>query len=143
MIDRFGPLPDDVRQLLKLIGIKVLCRRAHVEKVEAGPKGVIIAFRDNSFANPEGLVRYLAEQGPEAKVRPDMKIVFMRDFDSADQRLEGTRVILRTLVGIAEAKQASKQDNKQDSRQDNKPRIKPHTPAAGPLTSQHNRPRKT
>jgi hypothetical protein len=75
----------------------------------------------------------------------------MRDFDSADQRLEGTRVILRTLVGIAEAKQASKQeskqeskqDSKQDSRQDNKQRTKPHTPAAGLLTPQHNRPRKT
>ena len=63
MIDRFGPLPPEVGQLMKLAAIKALCRRAHVEKVEAGPKGVIIAFRDNSFANPQGLVRYVTEQG--------------------------------------------------------------------------------
>ncbi|HEV2571039.1 MAG TPA: transcription-repair coupling factor [Beijerinckiaceae bacterium] len=102
MIDRFGPLPEEVEQLMKLISIKTLCRRAHVEKVDAGPKGVIIAFRDNSFANPQGLVRYVAEQGSDAKVRPDMRIVFMRDFDNASERLEGTRLIMRTLVAIAE-----------------------------------------
>jgi transcription-repair coupling factor (superfamily II helicase) len=107
LIDRFGPLPDEVKQLLKLVSIKALCRRAHVEKVEAGPKGVIIGFRENSFANPQGLVRFVAEQGSEAKVRPDMRIVFIRDFELPEQRLEGTRLILRTLVGLAEKKKAA------------------------------------
>ena len=104
MIDRFGPLPEEVEQLLKLMSIKALCRRAHVEKVDAGPKGVIVAFRDNAFANPQGLVRYVTQQGSEAKVRPDMKIVFIRDFDTTDERLEGTRLIMRTLAAIAEKK---------------------------------------
>ncbi|MBK9083081.1 MAG: transcription-repair coupling factor [Rhizobiales bacterium] len=102
MVDRFGPAPSEVRQLLKLVSIKALCRRAHVEKVDAGPKGVIVAFRDNSFANPQGLVRFVSGEGPRAKVRPDMRIVFMRDWDTPDERLEGARQILRTLVGIAE-----------------------------------------
>ncbi len=106
MIDRFGPAPDEVRQLLKLVSIKALCRKAHVEKVDAGPKGVIVAFRDNSFANPQGLVRFVSAEGPRAKVRPDMKIVFMRDWETPDQRLEGSRQILRTLAGIAAKKAA-------------------------------------
>ena len=106
MIDRFGPLPPEVGQLMKLAAIKALCRRAHAEKVEAGPKGVIIAFRDNSFANPQGLVRYVTEQGSRAKVRPDMRLVFVRDFANPAERLEGTRQILRTLVAIAEKKAA-------------------------------------
>jgi transcription-repair coupling factor (superfamily II helicase) len=107
LVDRFGSLPDEVNQLLKLVSIKALCRRAHVERVEAGPKGVIIGFRDNSFANPQGLVRFVAEQGREAKVRPDMRLVFIRDFEKPEARLEGTRVILRTLVGLAEKKKAA------------------------------------
>jgi transcription-repair coupling factor (superfamily II helicase) len=102
LIDRFGPLPEEVGDLLKLVAIKALCRRAHVEKVEAGPKGVIVGFRDDSFANPAGLVRFVAEQGNDAKVRPDMRVVFMRDFETIEARLEGTRQILRTLVGLAE-----------------------------------------
>ena len=106
MIDRFGPLPSEVEQLMKLVSIKMLCIRAHVEKIEAGPKGVVVAFRDNSFANPAGLVRFVAQQGSEAKVRPDMRVVFIRDFDTPAERLEGARVLMRALVGIAEKKAA-------------------------------------
>jgi len=106
MIDRFGPIPPEVEQLLEIVAIKALCRRAHVEKVDAGPKGVILSFRDNLFADPAGLVRYVAEQGASAKVRPDMRIVFIREFETMKQRLAGTRRILRALVGIAEKKSA-------------------------------------
>ncbi len=106
MVDRFGPTPPEVEQLLKIVAIKALCRRAHVEKVDAGPKGVIVAFRDNLFADPAGLVRYVSEQRSFAKVRPDMKIVFVREFDTLQERLEGTREILRALAAIAEKKKA-------------------------------------
>ncbi len=93
--------------MLKIVSIKALCRRANIEKVDAGPKGLILSFRDNAFTNPEGLVRYVAEQGSLAKVRPDMRIVFIRDFDTAEERLAGTSVILRSLVQIAERKKAA------------------------------------
>ncbi|WP_395666655.1 transcription-repair coupling factor [Methylocella sp.] len=106
MIDRFGPPPPEVGQLLKLVAIKALCRKAHVETVDAGPKGVVISFRDNSFADPQGLVRYVAAQGSEAKVRPDMKIVFARDFEKIEARLEGVRRIMRDLAAIAVKKAA-------------------------------------
>ncbi len=92
--------------MLKVVAIKALCRSAHVEKVDAGPKGVIVAFRDNHFANPAGLVRFVSEQGSRAKVRPDMRVVFIREFEAMKERLEGTRRILRTLVAIAEKKAA-------------------------------------
>jgi transcription-repair coupling factor (superfamily II helicase) len=106
LIDRFGPLPSEVGQLLKVMAIKVLCRRANVEKVDGGPKGIIVSFRDNSFANPAALVSYVAEQGSFAKVRPDMKIVFIRDVEDPDERLKATATILRNLVRIAERKAA-------------------------------------
>ncbi len=96
------PYPVLLAQLVKLS----IVPKAHVEKVEAGPKGVIVAFRDNSFANPAGLVRFVAEQGSRAKVRPDMKIVFAGDFDETHERLEGARRILRTLVALAQKKAA-------------------------------------
>jgi transcription-repair coupling factor (superfamily II helicase) len=101
MVDRFGKAPPEVEQLLKIVAIKALCRRAHVEKVDAGPKGVIVAFKDNLFADPAGLVRFIAEQGSRAKVRPDQKIVFVRDFGSLKERLDGVRNLLRTLAAIA------------------------------------------
>jgi transcription-repair coupling factor (superfamily II helicase) len=105
LADRFGPMPSEVKQLLEIAAIKALCRRANVEKIDAGPKGVVLAFRDNSFANPDGLVMHIArEEGPNAKVRPDMKIVFKREWASVNARLKGTAKLLRELVKIAEAK---------------------------------------
>jgi transcription-repair coupling factor (superfamily II helicase) len=107
LTDRFGERPPEVDQLLRLMSIKALCRRANVEKVDAGPKGVVISFRDNAFANPNGLVRYIADQGSFAKVRPDMRILFQRDFERPDDRLKGTSVILKNLARLAETKQAA------------------------------------
>jgi transcription-repair coupling factor (superfamily II helicase) len=107
LIDRFGPMPKEIDHLLRIVAIKILCRRANVEKIEAGPKGAVLSFRDNSFANPEGLIAFIREQGRDAKVRPDMKVVFLDEWESADERLAGTTAILRNLVRIAERAKAA------------------------------------
>jgi transcription-repair coupling factor (superfamily II helicase) len=107
MVDRFGPSPEEVDHLLKIVTIKALCRRANVEKIDAGPKGAVLSFRDSSFANPEGLVAFIREQGRDARVRPDMKVVFFDDWEKPEQRLKGTTQILRRLVQIAERAKAA------------------------------------
>jgi transcription-repair coupling factor (superfamily II helicase) len=107
MTDRFGPLPEEVEHLLQIVAIKSLCRRANVEKIEAGPKGAVISFRDNTFANPEGLIAYIRDQGHDARVRPDMKVVLFDDWEKPEQRLKGTSLILRRLVSIAERAKAA------------------------------------
>ena len=73
LVDRFGTLPEEVEHLLKIVAIKGLCRRANVEKIDAGPKGAVLAFRDNTFANPEGLIAFISKQGAAARVRPDRR----------------------------------------------------------------------
>ena len=72
LIDRFGPLPQEVRHLLDIVEIKGLCRQAGIEQIDAGPKGAVIAFRNKSFANPEGLDRLHPQGGQagEAAARP-------------------------------------------------------------------------
>jgi transcription-repair coupling factor (superfamily II helicase) len=102
LVDRFGKLPEEVETLLKVVAIKSLCRRANVERIEAGPKGAVIAFRDNKFENPEGLLKWIAENAPFAKVRPDQKMVWFEDWDDIATRLKGTRELLQNLVTIAE-----------------------------------------
>ncbi|AXS40495.1 transcription-repair coupling factor [Breoghania sp. L-A4] len=105
LIDRFGPLPGEVEHLLKIVFIKALCRQAHVEKIDAGPKGIVIAFRKNEFPNPAGLISYVTEQGVLAKIRPDQKIVLSRDWPDAEERLKGAAVILSKLVKLAQISQ--------------------------------------
>ena len=106
LIDRFGPMPEEVEHLLKIVFIKALCFRANIERLDAGPKGVVLHFRNREFANPAGLVRYIGEQGSLAKIRPDQSVVFMRDWPTAEKRLAGAAVIVTQLVRLVE-KQAA------------------------------------
>jgi transcription-repair coupling factor (superfamily II helicase) len=102
LVDRFGPLPEEVDYLLQVVAIKALCRRANVERIEVGPKGAVLAFRDGVFSNPEGLISYIAKHPEGARVRPDMKVVFFDEWDAPKARLKGAMGILRALVSIAE-----------------------------------------
>ncbi len=101
MIDRFGPLPPEVENLLKVVTIKVHCRMANAEKVDAGPKGAVIAFRNNEFPNPAGLVRFISQQVASVKLRPDHKLVVRRDWEVAPKRIEGLGSLMKTLSKIA------------------------------------------
>jgi len=101
LADRFGRLPEEVRHLLEVVAIKLMCRAANVASIDAGPKGALIGLRDGRFANPEALVQWITSQRSRAKLRPDMKIVIMRDWDSPEHRLKGSRQIMGDLVKLA------------------------------------------
>jgi transcription-repair coupling factor (superfamily II helicase) len=105
--DRFGVLPDEVRYLFKIAAIKAYCRRANVEKVDAGPKGVVITFRENKFAQPDRLVYFIRQHGQAARVRPDMKVVFFQEWETPEERLTGTTEILLQLANLAEDRKAA------------------------------------
>jgi transcription-repair coupling factor (superfamily II helicase) len=107
LVDRFGPLPQEVEHLLQVVAIKALCRRANVERIEVGPKGAVLSFRDNIFNNPEGLIAYIAKHPEGARVRPDMKVVFFDEWETPPARLKGAAGILRTLASIAERAKAA------------------------------------
>ena len=103
LIDRFGKLPEEVEHLLKIVAIKRLCRIALVEKIDAGPKGATISFRNNLFSNPAGLIRLITEHAGTMKVRPDQKVVVARDWPDAEDRLKGTQALLKQIAKLAEA----------------------------------------
>ena len=109
LTDRFGKLPEEVENLLQVVSLKRACREAGVEKLDAGPKGMVIGFRGNAFANPAGLVNWLAGKGGklggQVRLRPDHKLAIVRDMDLAT-RLRNAREVLDSLgriVGQAKA----------------------------------------
>ncbi len=100
LIDRFGGLPTEVDNLLGVVALKRACRDAGVEKLDAGPKGMVLTFRRNAFSNPAGLVRWLSSKGGLIRLRPDHKLAISRDMDVAT-RLRFARDTLGALVKIA------------------------------------------
>ncbi|MGN7712153.1 transcription-repair coupling factor [Agrobacterium radiobacter] len=101
MIDRFGPLPKEVQHLLKIVYIKSLCRIANVEKLDAGPKGVVVQFRNKEFPNPAALVGYIGKQGTTAKIRPDHSLFLTRDLPTPEKRLTGAAMVMTQLAELA------------------------------------------
>ncbi len=101
LIDRFGPLPLETQNLLEVVYLKSLSRQAGVDKVDVGPKGVLISFYKNTFKNPDRLIHHIVDQKGTAKIRPDQKIVYMRSFSTPKASLAGTAKILEDLVDLA------------------------------------------
>ncbi|MBI1392490.1 MAG: transcription-repair coupling factor [Alphaproteobacteria bacterium] len=101
LVDRFGPSPAEVDHLLQIISIREKCREAGVEKIDAGPKGAVVSFRRNEFANPAGLVGFISQSAYEMKLRPDQKLVFQQNWPDERARLRGCRKILDILTEIA------------------------------------------
>ena len=101
LIDRFGPLPPEVENLLQVVTLKRMCRAAGVEKVEAGPKGMVIGFRGNQFRNPAGLVGWLHTRKDTIRLRPDHKLSMVRDMPLAE-RMKLGRDVLKNLNRLAQ-----------------------------------------
>jgi transcription-repair coupling factor (superfamily II helicase) len=100
LADRFGPLPPEVENLLQVVSIKHHCRQAGVEKLDAGPKGVVATFRRNQFANPAGLVNWVTAQKGLVKLRPDHKLAMVREMD-LPTRVRAAKDMLASLAKVA------------------------------------------
>ena len=102
MIDRFGPLPNEVENLIQVIRIKQFCRRAGVAKLDAGAKGAVITFHNQTFADPAGLINFIQQDAGKISLRPDHRLVVRRDWMSEQNRIQGSRHLVESLADIVE-----------------------------------------
>ncbi|HYD44008.1 MAG TPA: TRCF domain-containing protein, partial [Phenylobacterium sp.] len=103
LIDRFGPLPPEADQLLRVVAIKGLCREANVAKIDVGPKGAVVSFRNDEFPSPGPLVGYVQKYQATWRLRPDHKVVVKGEFETPQQRLAAAERILSELARLAKA----------------------------------------
>jgi transcription-repair coupling factor (superfamily II helicase) len=97
MIDRFGSLPDEVDALLKVMKIKRLCRQAHVAKVDAGPKGVVLSMRHEDIKDPSVVMNAIT-QNSGWRLRPDQTILVRGNFDTPKARVQGGERAVKALI---------------------------------------------
>ena len=70
-------------------------------------KGAVISFRDNSFANPLKLIDLIQKSAGTMKVRPDQKLVLLRDLEDKKDRVTQ---VTRLLTKLAELAKSAKPD---------------------------------
>ena len=97
LIDRFGKLPEEVNSLIKVMKIKRLCRKAHVEKVDAGPMGVVMTIRHKDISDPSIIMNAIT-QNAGWRLRPDQTILVKGNFEKPMPRLQGTERAVKALI---------------------------------------------
>ncbi|PIE68847.1 MAG: transcription-repair coupling factor [Deltaproteobacteria bacterium] len=78
--DRFGPLPQEAKLLVRVIGLKHHLRPLGIVKLEQGPDSLIFTFADATPVTPEKLVELVQQHAIPKKGRPGMRL-------TPDQRL--------------------------------------------------------
>ncbi|MGD2133553.1 MAG: transcription-repair coupling factor, partial [Maricaulaceae bacterium] len=109
LIDRFGPLPEETAHLLAVMEIKALCRAARVSKVEAGPKGVVIGFREDALEDPAPLVQLVSRYAGQIKLRPDHTLFIAGEWETPDARLKGAKRWLERIVEAIKTPESEEQ----------------------------------
>jgi transcription-repair coupling factor (superfamily II helicase) len=108
MIDRFGPLPDATANLIKLLEIKHQAIEACIAKIDVGARGTLVAFHNDSFPDPVGLIAYIERLKGTAKLRPDNKLVINRAWGDPQSRLNGLSQLTKGLSGIVKKAEREK-----------------------------------
>ncbi len=101
LIDRFGQIPEALENLLQTVEVKQLCFAANIEKIDAGAKGILIAFKNNTFKNPEKLLEFIGKQFGKIKIRHDQKIFVEQELDSYSLRIQEIKKYVSKLSGLA------------------------------------------
>ena len=69
----------------------------------SGPKGAVVSFRDDHFANPAGLVAFIQKNQVAWRLRPDQKVVVKGEWETPLQRLAAAERVLTSLASVAHA----------------------------------------
>lgn len=100
LVDRFGALPLEVEHLIATLNLKIICKAAGIARMDAGPKGVVLAFRDNKFASPDALIAHIARQPQRIKLRADQTLFITANNSNETARLSNARAIAGEIAAL-------------------------------------------
>ena len=86
--------------LVLLIRIKLQAIAAHIAKIDVGAKGTLVAFHNDSFPDPAGLIAYATRLAGTVKLRPDNRLAVTRAWGDPQARLNGLLQLTKGLAGI-------------------------------------------
>ena len=104
LIDRFGPLPKETANLLKIVETKLNCKKAMIAKLDTGARGAVVTFAPSGFPDLQGLLSYIDRLKGSAKLRPDSKLAISRNWMTPEDRLNGA---LQLSLGLSRVVAAS------------------------------------
>ena len=100
LIDRFGSLPEELKNFIKIIEIKNLCKKANINKIDLGTKGFIITFNNNKLIDTKKLLNLVDKNPDILKLRPDNKLLYLNKFSDKNKKIIDIVNFLKILKRI-------------------------------------------
>ena len=97
LFDRFGPPPEEVNNLLMTLMIKNRCLHNKINIIDAGPKGVLVGFKNNFFKNTDKLLEWISKKAGQVKIRPDEKLFLQKKMISRDEKFNAVLTLIEEL----------------------------------------------
>lgn len=100
LVDRFGSMPEEVRNLIHTLGLKRRCKQAGIERIDAGPKGAVISFYKNNFAKPEALIAFATRRITTLKIRPDQKLGLSHEWKDDQDKIATLKKLTSEIAAL-------------------------------------------
>ena len=97
LIDRFGPLPQEVDNLLQVIRLKQLCRIVGVKKIEVTSKSFIVTFVEN-VTDPDHILDYLQQNPGCLRLSSDYRLFYTPKEGTKIKRFSKIYRLLEALI---------------------------------------------
>ncbi len=103
MIDRFGLLPAQVKNLFSIAALKLRATPMGIRKLELGPNGGRVIFRDKPDVEPMTILRLIQRQPRTYKLDGQDKLRVTMELPGATERLRAANDLLDALAVKAKA----------------------------------------
>lgn len=100
MIDRFGIMPQEFRNLLDIVKIKHICLKLGIESLDSGPHGFLMKFCDNTIVG-DSILKFMLKYPSQTKLRPNNKLIFATIVDGKNLILE-TNNLLNNIAELVQ-----------------------------------------
>jgi transcription-repair coupling factor (superfamily II helicase) len=98
MIDRFGLLPEQARNLFDLTELKLFAQPYGIRKIEAGPQGGKLQFDEAPQIDPARIIHLIQKRPAVFKLDGADRLRFHTDLADPVQRVAGVRAVLDEVV---------------------------------------------
>jgi transcription-repair coupling factor (superfamily II helicase) len=98
MIDRFGLLTPQIKNLFLLARLRLKAEQLGIRAIEAGPGGGSIDFKTNTRVNPMTLVKLVQGEPRAYKLAGATRLRFERDLPDPDERQQFIEALLENFA---------------------------------------------
>jgi transcription-repair coupling factor (superfamily II helicase) len=98
MIDRFGLLPDAVKNLFEIAGLRHAAERVGITRLDFGPQGGRLEFADDTHAEPEALIGLIKERDRDFRMDGPQRLRIMIHEEDGLKRMAEAATLLEKLA---------------------------------------------